>query len=151
MRRLALGGVAIALGLGGGCAPNWGLQVGPPRDQNPIITRFEVFPSPQTPNGPFEILATASGQGTLNFQWRTNGGLLSVASQSIPLASASVAQSFTAYQPPALWGEYRVYLTVSDSGGGTYQSIARFEVDTRGCRAVWPAPSILLPPNVVIL
>ncbi len=151
MRRRVVGGMAIALSLGAGCAPDWGLQVGPPREQNPIVTRLEVFPRPQTPNGPFELLATASGQGTLNFQWQTNGGLLSVASESVPLASGSIAQSYTAYQPPSLWGEYRVYVTVSDSGGGTYQSIARFVVDTHGCRAVWPASSVLLPPNVVIL
>lgn len=150
MRRLAAGGLAIALGLVGGCAPNWAAQVGPPRAQTPLITRLEVYPNPQSPNGPYEILATASGQGTLTFAWQTNGGLLSVASQSVPLASASVAQSYTAYQPPDLWGEYRVYLTVSDSGGGSSQSIARFLVDTQGSRAIWPAPAPALPPNVLI-
>lgn len=150
MRRLRTGGLAIALGLAGGCAPFWGAQIGPVREQNPLVTRLEIFPNPQTPNGPFEILATASGQGTLVFSWQTNGGLLSVASQSIPLASASVARSYTAYQPPALWGEYRVYVTVSDSGGGTTQGLARFVVDLNGCRAVWPAPALMLPPNVVL-
>lgn len=150
MRRLTAGGLAIALGLVGGCAPNWGLQVGPPNEQNPIVTRLEIFPHPQSPNGPFELLATASGQGTLTFCWQTNGGLLSVASQSVPLASASVAQSYTAYQPPTLWGEYRVYVTVTDSGGGSFQSIARFMVDTQGCRAIWPAPALALPPGVSV-
>lgn len=147
MRRLMTGGLAIALGLSG-CAPDWGLQVGPAREQNPIVTRLAIYPSPQSPNGPYELLATASGQGTLTFRWQTNGGLLSVASQSIPLASASVAQSYTAYQPPDLQGEYRVYVTVTDSGGGSYQRIARFAVDAHGCRAVWPAPALPLPPGV---
>lgn len=148
MRRLKAGGLAIALGLLGGCAPDWGVEVGPVRAQNPLVTRLEIAPNPQSPNGPFEILATASGQGTLAFTWQTNGGLLSVATERIPLASASVAQSYTAYQPPSLWGEYRVYVTVSDSGGGTTQGVARFMVDQRGCRAIWPAPALVPPPDV---
>jgi hypothetical protein len=149
MRRVGWGGIAIAGGLLAACGPNWAVGVGAPAPgQNPLITRFEVYLNPQTPGkGPFEIVAVASGQGTLSFHWWSTGGLLSVASASLPAATGSLAPSYTAWQPPNSLGTYSVFLTVTDSGGGSDSRVARFEVQLERTRLESPAPGTLLPPG----
>lgn len=118
----------LALGLLGGCEPGGEAGLGNPQ-QGPIITRFEVFPNPQNPGrGPFELLAYASGEGVLTFSWSATGGVLSVASQSATASAAPLIPSFSAWDPPGAWGIYEVSVIVTDSGGGSYRRIARFEV-----------------------
>lgn len=126
---------------------------GPRSEQNPLIVRFEVRAgSSQPARGPFEIMALASGVGVMAFTWRTNSGLLSVASQSVPVASDSLACSYSAYLPPSSPGTYEVYLTVRDGGGGYFQRTARFQVDQYGARVLTPQPSgIPWPPNAMLL
>jgi|GEM_PF-1793468 hypothetical protein len=133
---------ALAGGLLGLWACTTGGTVGGPNPlQNPIITRFEVFPNPQQPGkGPFEILAQASGEGVLTFSWSATGGLLSVASQSATASLSPLVPSFTAWQPPASMGTYEVSVMVTDSGGGTYRRVARFEVDRDFTRILAPRP-----------
>lgn len=156
MRLVWKSGVAVALLMLASCAPNWAGATGPQPQQNPLITRFVVLPDPQRPEqGPYEILAQASGQGPLTFEWRASGGLLSVASESIPVppsASPSVtdpnlSSSFTAYLPPNLWGRYEVVVTVRDALGGSFQEAASFEVGANGTRLISPQSAYLaLPP-----
>lgn len=115
---------------------------GPNPQQNPIITRFEVYANPQAPGtGPFEILAQASGEGVLQFTWSATGGLLSVASDSATASSAFLVPAFSAWQPPDRFGLYEVSLVVTDSGGGAYRRIARFEVDRDQTRILAPRPA----------
>ena len=115
---------------------------GPNPLQNPIITRFEVFPNAQQPGkGPFEILARASGEGVLTFTWTATGGLLSVASQSATASEAVLVPSFSAWQPPKSMGTYEVSVLVQDSGGGTYRRVARFQVERDFTRILAPRPA----------
>ena len=133
--------------LAGGLLGLWacttdGTVGGPNPLQNPIITRFEVFPNPQQPGkGPFEILAQASGEGVLTFTWSATGGLLSVASQSATASEAPLIPSFSAWQPPTLMGTYEVSVVVRDSGGGSYRRVARFQVDRDMTRILAPQPA----------
>jgi hypothetical protein len=116
--------------------------------QNPIITRFEVFPNPQAPGqGPFEILAHASGEGVLEFTWSATGGLLSVASDSATASGAVLVPSFSAWQPPDRTGIYEVSLVVTDSGGGMYRRKARFEVERDVTRILAPRPAQVPAPD----
>lgn len=153
MRRLARWAVgAIALALVSAC-DNVTATFGPRSEQNPLIVRFEVRPEPTRPaQGPFEIMALASGVGVMAFNWRTSAGLLSVASESVPVASDSLASSYSAYLPPRTPGTYEVYLTVKDGGGGYFQRTARFQVDQHGARVLSPQPTgIPWPPGVMFL
>lgn len=137
LRGLLLSGLLLQ----GACTTDG--TVGAPNPlQNPIITRFEVFPNAQQPGkGPFEILAQASGEGVLTFTWTATGGLLSVASQSATASEAVLVPSFTAWQPPRTMGTYEVSLVVQDSGGGTYRRIARFDVGPEFTRILAPQPA----------
>ncbi|HEY9899549.1 MAG TPA: hypothetical protein V6D00_10235 [Pantanalinema sp.] len=132
---------------------NWTGAYGPRSEQNPVIVRFEArAASPQQDRGPFELMALASGVGTMAFDWRTSAGLLSVASQSVPVASDSLATSYSAYMPPRTPGTYDVTLTVKDTGGGAFQRTARFQVDERGARVLSPQPTgIPWPPGLMVL
>jgi hypothetical protein len=132
---------------------NWSGTYGPRSEQNPLIVRFEVRPGADGLNrAPFEIMALASGIGVMAFDWRTSSGLLSVASQSVPVASDSLAVSYSAYLPPRTPGTYEVYLTVKDGGGGAFRRTARFQVDQNGAQVLYPQPSgIPWPPNVMVL
>ena len=144
--RLALG-VGLA-GMVGACEPG-GTVGGPNPLQNPIITRFEVFPNPQNPGtGPFEIVAHASGEGLLDFAWSATGGLLSVATQSVAVAGAPLVPAFSAWQPPDALGIYEVSLVVTDSGGRAYRRIARFEVDRNVTRILEPRPAQVSRPGL---
>ncbi|MBO9540755.1 hypothetical protein J7643_09215 [bacterium] len=126
---------------------------GPRSEQNPLIVRFEARPaSTLEKRGPFELMALASGVGMMAFNWRTSAGWLSVASESVPVASDSLATSYSAYLPPRTPGIYEVFLTVKDGGGGTFQRVARFQVDGDGARILSPQPAgIPWPPGIVIL
>ena len=142
----------LSFALAGGLLGLWacttdGTVGGPNPLQNPIITRFEVFPNPQQPGkGPFEILAQASGEGVLTFTWSATGGLLSVSSQSATVSSSPLVPSFTAWQPPASMGTYEVSVEVRDSGGGTYRRVARFEVERDMTRILAPQPAQVSDP-----
>jgi len=150
MRSMRSGGrhAALCWGVGlslavllGACEPG-GTVGGPNPLQNPIITRFEVFPNPQSPGtGPFEILAHASGEGVLNFTWSATGGLLSVASQSVAATGAALVPAFSAWQPPHALGIYEVSLVVTDSGGRAFRRVARFEVERAVTRILAPRPA----------
>jgi hypothetical protein len=140
-----VGALAACSNLGGTIGPN-------PVTQAPIISRFEVYQNPQTPaQGPFEILAQASGQGTLQFAWTTSGGLLSVASQSVQAATDSLSPALAVWQPPPRPGPYQVNLTVTDATGQTYTRAARFQVESTGTRVVSPQPATIAPPWVLYL
>ena len=124
------------------CSNKWSGIVGPISQQNPLIAYFQVAPNPMAPQrGPFELNAFASGMGTLSFTWNTNGGLLSVATESVAAATASLAPTMTLWQPPSAWGKYQVYLTVTDSGGRYDTRIAHFQVGKNGTRILSPLPS----------
>lgn len=153
MPRLACRLLAAIAGLAATGCDNWTGAYGPRSEQNPVIVRFEArSASDPQERGPFELLALASGVGTMAFTWHTSSGWLSVASQSVPVASDSLASSYTAYQPPLTPGTYDVTLTVTDSGGGTFQRLARFQVDERGASVLSPQPTgVPWPPGFMIL
>lgn len=128
------------------CSANWGGASGPVSQQNPLIASFEVRSDPSSPSkGPFQLRALASGMGLMSFSWNTTGGLLSVASESMQAATASLVPTMTLWQPPRTWGQYQVNLTVSDSGGGTYSRSARFKVGKDGTMILSPRPSSVGP------
>lgn len=130
------------------CAPG-GTVGGANPLQNPIITRFEVFQEPNArPLAPYEILALASGEGVLTFNWSATGGLISVASESATASGAVLVPSLTAWQPPNRLGTYEVSVTVQDSGGGQYRRIARFQVEREFTRVLDPTLSPVLGPLV---
>ncbi|MNX89133.1 hypothetical protein D3C86_1211370 [compost metagenome] len=143
---------AIVVTLVSAC-DNWTGAFGPRSEQNPLIVRFEARPaSTLEKRGPFELMALASGVGVMAFTWRTSSGWLSVASESVPVASDSLATSYSAYLPPRTPGTYEVLLTVKDGGGGTFQRVARFQVDADGARILSPQPAgIPWPPGFMVL
>lgn len=139
MRRFLLGYLGALLSA---CSPNWSGTVGPVSQQNPLIARLEVWQDPvPTTSIPIQLRAFASGQGTINFLWTTTGGLLSVASESIQAATASLTPSMTLWLPPQTWGSYQVQVTVKDSGGGSFRRTANFQVDKRGITVQSPFAS----------
>lgn len=139
-RRWALA-LGVALGVGA-CEPLGGTVGGANPWQSPIITRFEVFPNAQNPGtGPFEIVAHAAGEGTLEFTWSATGGLLSAATQSVQASTLAPVPVFSAWQPPRAMGTYEVSLVVTDATRRTYRRVARFEVEREVTRIVAPRPA----------
>lgn len=139
MRRFWLFGLETLLSA---CAASGGGTVAPVSQQNPLIARVEVWRDPiSTTSTPIQLRAWASGQGTMSFHWTTTGGLLSVASESFPAATASLTPSMTLWLPPQNWGSYQVHVTVSDSGGGSFRRTASFQVDRRGTTVQSPYAS----------
>lgn len=126
-------------GLLGGCA-FFAAPGPPPPSSVPLITRFEVFPNAQRPGeGPFELLAHASGEGLLGFRWEATGGWLSVASASA--SGSGLLPAFSAWQPPAVRGRYEVTLSVTDGQGTTSRRRAVFAVEERFTRILEPRPA----------
>lgn len=124
------------------CEVSGGGTIAPVSQQHPLISHLEVWQDTlATASTPVQLRAWASGQGTMSFSWTTTGGLLSIASESYPAATASLTPSLTLWLPPQSWGTYQVRVTVSDSSGRRFTRSALFQVDKRGTTVQSPYAS----------